>query len=90
MGSKKELAAGGGYCRRFRYREKTAKGVVAPGWMILEYGVAAQEHAVGDGVADLVLCKIFRPDSKSPSSSASASAYVGRKRKAEALVCSDD
>uniref|UniRef100_A0A0D9WYX9 NAC domain-containing protein n=1 Tax=Leersia perrieri TaxID=77586 RepID=A0A0D9WYX9_9ORYZ len=95
VGSKKELAGGGGYCRRFRYREKTANGVVAPGWMMLEYGVVSQEHAVGDGVADLVLCRFFRSpraarsDSKSPSSSASASASVGRKRKAEALLCSD-
>uniref|UniRef100_A0A0D9WZ02 NAC domain-containing protein n=1 Tax=Leersia perrieri TaxID=77586 RepID=A0A0D9WZ02_9ORYZ len=87
VGSKKELAGGGGYCQRFRYREKTATGVVAPGWMMVEYGVA-QEHAVGD----LVLCKIFRfprsahSDSKSP---ASASASIGRKRKAETLLCSD-
>uniref|UniRef100_A0A0D9WZ28 NAC domain-containing protein n=1 Tax=Leersia perrieri TaxID=77586 RepID=A0A0D9WZ28_9ORYZ len=93
VGSKKELAGGAGYCRRFRYREKTAKGVVAPGWMMLEYGVVSQEHAGGaDGISELVLCKIFRSprsDSGSPSSSTSASASVGRKRKAEALLCSD-
>uniref|UniRef100_A0A0D9WZ29 NAC domain-containing protein n=1 Tax=Leersia perrieri TaxID=77586 RepID=A0A0D9WZ29_9ORYZ len=85
VGSKKELAGGGGYCRRLRYREKTAKGVFAPGWMMLEYGVA-QEHAV----ADLVLCKIFQSPhsgSGSPSSSKSTSASAGRKRKADALLC---
>uniref|UniRef100_A0A0E0LKX2 NAC domain-containing protein n=1 Tax=Oryza punctata TaxID=4537 RepID=A0A0E0LKX2_ORYPU len=90
VGAKKAVE-GGGYCQRFRYREKTASGAVAPGWMMVEYGVA-QEHG-GEGVAELVLCKIFRsPESSprsapgSPSSSSSASASPscsgGRKRKA--------
>ncbi|EAZ03951.1 hypothetical protein OsI_26087 [Oryza sativa Indica Group] len=87
MGAKKAVE-GGGYCQRFRYKERTAAGVVAPRWMMVEYGVAqehdgegvAQEHG-GEGVAELVLCKIFRSpepsrrsESGSPSSSSSASA----------------
>ncbi|KAF0909438.1 hypothetical protein E2562_036266 [Oryza meyeriana var. granulata] len=88
VGSKKKVEGGvpgGGYCQKLRYKEKTASGVVAPGWTMVEYGVA-QELAGG---ADLVLCKIFRSpraarseSDSSTSASASPSCSGGRKRKA--------
>uniref|UniRef100_A0A0E0EAJ2 NAC domain-containing protein n=1 Tax=Oryza meridionalis TaxID=40149 RepID=A0A0E0EAJ2_9ORYZ len=88
----KKVVEGGGFCQRFRYKERTASGVLAPPrWVMVEYGVA--EEPGGEGVAELVLCKIFRSpepsphsESGSPSSSSSASASPscsgGRKRKA--------
>uniref|UniRef100_A0A0E0HZM3 NAC domain-containing protein n=2 Tax=Oryza TaxID=4527 RepID=A0A0E0HZM3_ORYNI len=81
----KKVVDGGGYCQRFRYKERMASGVVAPRWVMVEYGVA-EEPGV-EGVAELVLCKIFRSPEPSPRSesgspsSASPSCSGGRKRK---------
>ncbi|XP_040382241.1 NAC domain-containing protein 72-like [Oryza brachyantha] len=101
VGSRKKVeggaGAGGGYCQKLRYTEKTASGVVAPGWMMAQYSVA-QENG-GEGGAELLLCKIFRAPraaraepgspsscksvSASPSASCSGTGSGGRKRKAE-------
>uniref|UniRef100_J3ML20 NAC domain-containing protein n=1 Tax=Oryza brachyantha TaxID=4533 RepID=J3ML20_ORYBR len=99
VGSRKKVegggaGAGGWYCQKLRYTEKTASGVVAPGWMMAQYSVAQEKG--GEGGAELLLCKIFRspraePGSPSSSKSASASPSAscsgtgsgGRKRKAK-------
>ncbi|KAL5210345.1 hypothetical protein ABZP36_005968 [Zizania latifolia] len=69
--SKKPVKGGaaGGYFQKFSYKEKTASGVVKPGWLMVEYGVS-KEHGSD---ADLVLCKIYRSPRATRSGSSSSS-----------------